>query len=128
MDEANGYPDLLRAAIDAAGSSRRKLSFYLADMTGNKQTSEYRALGKYLSGEEIPSADRAAILAVALTEPRLALVADSRARRQGRLSELEGDLERLRREHESFVRAATERMAHLEEDLGTTRRRSGRAS
>lgn len=82
------YPDVLRAAISQT-TSRRQLSIRLAETTGNKQESEYRALGKYLSGEETPSKDRAAILAVLLQAPQVALVPEAQdGRRRYRLEEL----------------------------------------
>lgn len=81
---------MLRAAIKEADSSRRKLSFDLAEKTGNQQTSEYRALGKYLSVDEpeLPNRERAAILAVLLGNHRLALVSDVQNRRQVRLEDI----------------------------------------
>jgi hypothetical protein len=98
-----GYSELLRGAIDAAGSSRRKLSFQLAEKTGNQQASEYRALGKYLSGEEMPSRERAAMLAVLLNEYRLALVSDAQNRRQVRLEDIaEGVAEILENQREAL--------------------------
>lgn len=84
VETDGGYPQILRAAIEA-GSSRRKFSYTLAETTGANQDSEYRALGKYLSGEELPSRERAAILAVLLQEPRLALVPSTGERRGARL-------------------------------------------
>lgn len=95
------YAETLRAAIDAAGSSRRKLSYALADKTGNKQTSEYRSLGKYMADAkpgkkpEIPDQDRAAVLAVELKEPRLAIVSPVADRRRGRQAELEARVAEL---------------------------------
>jgi hypothetical protein len=89
------YRELLRDAIDAAGTSRRKLSYAFAEKTGNQQESEYRSLGKYLDGEnpETPTPERAAILAVLLREPRLALV--PRAIRNGRLQQLAATVDDL---------------------------------
>lgn len=91
-DEEPKYPEyaaLLRSAIKDARSSRRKLSFALAAKTGNKQESDYRSLGKYLAGADQPKRERAAILAVLLNEPRLALVSDVGDRRHDRLAALE---------------------------------------
>jgi len=90
------YAALLREAIQAAASSRRRLSGELAATTGNEQDSEYRALGKYLAGDETPNPERAAILAVLLEEPRLALVSEVAARRRDRLAELESTVDALR--------------------------------
>jgi hypothetical protein len=89
------YRELLRDAIDAAGTSRRKLSYAFAEKTRNQQESEYRSLGKYLDEEnpDTPAPERAAILAVLLGEPRLALVA--RTGRNARLQELAGAVDDL---------------------------------
>lgn len=100
-----GYPDLLREAIKTADSSRRKLSFDLAEATGNQQASEYRALGKYLSVDdpELPNRERAAILAVLLGNHRLALVSDAPNRRQARLEDIaEGVSEILENQREAL--------------------------
>ena len=97
----DGYGKLLRGALEQAGLSRRKFSVALAERTGNQQESEWRSLGKYLNGEE-PSPERAALIAVMLGEPRLALVegitARQRVRREAleaRVAELEEALEAL---------------------------------
>lgn len=87
------YSERLREAIESAGTSRTRLSVELADKTGNSAKSEYRSLGKYLSGEEEPSPDRAAILAVLLTEARLALVRPVAARRRNHQQQLEARVE-----------------------------------
>lgn len=110
------YPALLRSAITAAGSSRRKLAPEFAAETGNQPDSEYRALGKYLSGDEEPSRDRAAILAVLLKKPELALVSDARARRQDRLTTLEARVAKLESDVLRFAKAAVVRRAESEED------------
>jgi hypothetical protein len=83
MSEQSDYAELLRRTLEAK-SSRRKLSFALAKRTGNQQASEYRSLGKYLSGEELPTRERGAVLAVLLDEPLLALVPDAKERRRHR--------------------------------------------
>lgn len=88
------YADLLRAAMEEAGASRRKLSSAFAGKTGNQKESEYRALGKYLTGDE-PTPERAAILAVLLGEPRLALVTPAADRRTSRHAELEARVAEL---------------------------------
>jgi hypothetical protein len=99
----DGYPELLRAAIKTAGTSRNKLSSVFAEKTGNQVKSEYRALGKYLSGDEEPSRERAAILAVLLQEHRLALVSDPQGRRQVRLEDIaEGVAEILDNQREAL--------------------------
>ena len=67
------YADTLREAMHQK-ISRRQLAKQLADETGSKEASEYRALGKYLAGEDEPSRERAAILAVILQAPGVALV------------------------------------------------------
>jgi hypothetical protein len=108
------YPELLRSSIDAAGSSRRALSFALAEETDNQQPSEYRALGRYLAGKETPTRERAAILAVLLKQPLLALVTDAKSRRQVRLQEVEAEVAQLRREFDLFVQAVTGRRADYE--------------
>lgn len=100
-----GYPELLRTAVKTAGSSRRKLSFDLAEKTGNQQASEYRALGKYLSDNdpELPNRERAAMLAVLLGNHRLALVSDVQNRRQVRLEDIaEGVSEILDNQREAL--------------------------
>jgi len=114
------YPTLLRAAIKAAGSSRRKLSYELAKKTGNQQEDEYRSLGKYLSSEkpELPSRERAAILAVLLGEPLLALVNDARGRRSDRLAKVEAELAALRELRDDDLRGVLARLAALEEGQG----------
>lgn len=91
----DSYPERLRAALTAAGISRRKLAPLYAAETGNKPDSEYRAIGKYLAGEEVPEPERAAILAVLLRSPGLALVGAVPSRRRGRQAELEARVERL---------------------------------
>lgn len=115
-----GYPELLRASIHAAKSSRRKLSFDLADKTLNQQQSEYRALGKYLKGDEEPSRERAAILAVLLNEPQLALVSDPQSRRQARQTELAETVDRL----ETALEGALTRIEVLEASAQPKRRRA----
>ena len=97
------YAEILRDAIRAAHTSRTKLSFALADKTGNTQKTEYRALGKYLAGTEIPSPDRAAILAVLLADHRLALVNAVAERRRARQAELEAAVDRIDRILETLV-------------------------
>lgn len=114
-----GYPELLRASIDNAKSSRRKLSFQLAEKTGNQQPSEYRALGKYLSGDEEPSRERAAVLAVLLSAPQLALVSGPQTRRQARLAELAATVDRL----ETALDGALARLEALEARAQPKRRR-----
>lgn len=116
------YKDTLRAAIEKAGTSRRQLSFALADHTGNKRESEYRALGKYLAGDELPSDERAAVLAVQLRDPNLALV--ERERRDGlavrqqqldrRLTELEDKVEERAQSVDVFAQEVAARLADLE--------------
>lgn len=99
MTEEPDYPALLRSAIKAAGSSRRALSFQLAEATGNQQSTEYRSLGKYQSEAkpETPTRERAALLAVLLKEPKLALVTDLAGRRRDRLAKLEGSVAEIAR-------------------------------
>ena len=113
--------ELLRDAIKAGESSRRKLSFQLAEKTGNQQPSEYRALGKYLKGDEAPTKDRAAILAVLLREPRLALVSDAQSRRQDRLGELAKTVDDLI----ATVADLKEQVEELQRRPGAARRASG---
>jgi hypothetical protein len=114
------YSQLLRSAIDDAGSTRRKLSFQLAEQTGNQQSSEYRALGKYLSGDETPGQDRAAILAVLLQQPALALVSATQDRRRVRLAELAATVDRL----ETALEGALTRLEALEARAQPGRRRA----
>lgn len=126
------YPTLLRSAIKEAGSSRNKLGPELAAITGNQEDSEYRAIGKYLAGDETPSRERAAILAVLLKKPELALVSDGRARRQNnladRLERLEADFAELRQELLDFGIAAVVRRAESEEDQELPAQRSDPSS
>lgn len=97
MENQNpSYADMLRAAIDRK-TNRTRLSRALAEKTGAKQSSEYRSIGKYLRGPEQPDKKRAAILAVLLEEPELALVSAVAERRQVRRAELEERVERLER-------------------------------
>jgi hypothetical protein len=117
-----GYPELLRSSIESVGSSRRKLSFDLAAETGNQQPDEYRSLGKYMSKTkpETPSRERAAILAVLLKEPRLALVSEVRTRRQARLAELAATVDQL----ETALEGALTRIEALEARAQPRRRRA----
>lgn len=124
-NEIGEYAELLRQAIEAK-SSRRKLSFALAERTGNQQPSEYRSLGKYLAGDEFPARERAATLAVLLGEPQLAIVPDLRDRRRDRLAELEEEVGRLREERETALQAIVVRLAELEADLVNAGLRSDR--
>jgi hypothetical protein len=86
---STAYAGTLRAAIDAAETSRRRLSFRLAARKGTKQESEYRSLGRYLKGQEMPEPEQAAILAVELGEPLLALVTPVGERRRVRRATVE---------------------------------------
>lgn len=86
---ASTYGEQLGAAMKRLPISQRRLSFLLAEQTGNNQESERRSIGKYLKNEGAPEPDRAAILAVLLRAPELALVPDAVTRRRGRLAELE---------------------------------------
>jgi hypothetical protein len=112
------YGTTLREAIEAADTSRRKLSYALAEKTDNKQDSEYRALGKYLRGDETPSPERAAILAVLLGQPELALVSSPR---RDRLAELAATVDRL----ETALGGALTRLEALEANAQPRRRRGG---
>lgn len=88
------YSNLLRDAMDAAGTSRTRLAKDLAARTGNLVRSEYRSLGKYLGGEE-PTRERAALLAALLNDPRLAQVKEMAARQSARRAELEARVAEL---------------------------------
>lgn len=111
------YAALLRKAMEAKGMSRRKLSFAMAARTKNKQPSDFRALGKYLNGTESPSPKNAAILAVELEEPELALVSPQRRVRLAELAATVGD-------HQTAIDALTERLEDLEGRVPRTRRRA----
>lgn len=127
IEERLSYAELLRAAIDNAGTSRRKLSFVLAEETGNQQDSEYRAIGKYLAGEE-PSRERAAILAVLLGDPQLALVTPSGDRRSARRAELEArvaDLEEAAEQLSPYLKELGDRVTALEKRSQPKTRGSG---
>lgn len=122
---ANTYGQALIEALERSQYSRRRLSAVIAERTGNKQESEYRALGKYLRGDEIPEQHRASVLAELLGEPQLALVPTSAQRRRGRLGELEAEVARLREilvvageAHDVLVR----RVAALEKAAATPAR------
>lgn len=117
------YAETLRAAIKAAGSSRRKLSADFAEQTGNERETEYRSLGKYLSKTkpELPSRERAAILAVLLNEPRVALVSDSKSRRRDRLGELAATVDDLL----ATVEDLKNQVATLQRRTAVARRASG---
>lgn len=124
MAEETEYGTTLRNAIERT-SSRRKLSFQLAEHTGNKQESEYRSLGKYLRGEDFPSPEKAALMAVLLVDPRVALVERPRRDRlaerldklEVRLAELEdraGKVEETQRQGVDVVQGLIARLAALE--------------
>lgn len=121
VSELTDYAALLRRTIDAK-SSRRKLSFALANQTGNKQPSEFRSLGKYLAGDELPTQERAARLAVLLEEPLLAIVSGPRDRqRRDRLGELAATVEDLT----AAVDDLKDQVAELKRQRVTGRRVSG---
>ncbi len=122
------YREVLRDAMDAAGSSRRKLSAALAERTGNQQTSEYRALGKYLAGDEEPSRPRATILAELLSDERLAEVSDRQDRRDARLASIEAELAALKESRELGTIAISVRLDDLEADLDELKQQLARRS
>lgn len=118
----------LAAALQETGVSARELARRLAAADGSLSESKRRWIQKVLADElEAPSMDA---VAKALKKPRGYFQAPPREsrRRLGRLEELEGEVARLREEHASFVRVATERMAALEADLANATRRSGQRS
>jgi hypothetical protein len=109
------YADDLKAAM--AGVSRRALSFKLAALSGNKQESEYRALGKYLNDGEMPEPKRAARMARALDAPELANVPGRIERRQVRQAELEARVDDLDQRQRTGIEEVTARLVGLEERL-----------
>lgn len=118
MAPQTDYPEVLRAAMKNAAMSRNKLSYAVAAKTGNKRDSEYRALGKYLSGDEAPSQERAALLAVLLSDPAVAIVS---SHRRDRLAELGATVEKLER----ALGAVLDRVEALERGQAGRRRAGG---
>jgi len=125
----DAYSDLLRAALERSGMSRRRFSALLAAESGNTRESEYRSIGKYLGGE-VPLPPRAAVLAVLLGAPELAMVPDGATRRGGRLAELEArvaELEELANRGFPRLEQLVDRVEALEKPARSRRAPSSRA-
>jgi hypothetical protein len=126
---ATPYGELLRQAIRDSGVSRRRLSFLLADRLGNKQSSEYRALGKYQRGDGTPGPEKARVIAELLQRPEVGVVTTKN--RRDRLADLEHRLEELeervaarQREADVFAGELLARLDALEGVQATAEQRS----
>jgi hypothetical protein len=99
--------------------SRRSLSFLLAERLGNQQESEYRSLGKYLSGSEEPGPKKAAAIAEVLETPEVGVVAKTRRDRlealERRLEELEAAVSARQQKADAFGEKVLERLVALED-------------
>jgi len=115
------YAERLKAALERAGISARRLASLLAARTGNKADSERRSITKYQSGEERPDQERAALLAELLSAPELAEVPPVQARRQHRLRGLAEAVSRL----ELVVEELTARVEVLERQADDGSARQG---
>lgn len=108
------YGDLLTQARQRAGLSKRALGAKLAERAGLDAESGRRAIYKYEKEGEEPERARAAILAVILDEPALALVAEPAVKRQRRRGALEARVEGLEDRQKSGLAKVTARLARLE--------------
>lgn len=95
------YAERLKAALEvgkAAGDGRpenkRQLAVAVAEYTGNKLDSERRSIYTYFDHTE-PDPDRAALLAVIMRDPSLALVQPQAEKRKARHEELEARVAQL---------------------------------
>lgn len=122
------YSERFTDALKSSHTPMRTLARAFAEKTGNDIESERPALYLYKKGESEPTPERAAILAVLLSDPSLALVQPQADRRTARRAELEArvaELERAAQELAPYLAEVAARVAALEQRARPRRQGSG---